>query len=502
VPKLGVVLVSLLAAAVLLLRDDRVRAIAMLGALVLCPVLLLATVSSSKLSILHHHPLLAAALGVVALGVACALAYGIDRYPPLFAMLAVAALPFRVPITSSGSTNDLLVPLYVVVAAGGLAFAARTLRGERPLGMLEPRPAGWLERLIALYVVLYAIQATYSPTGGPGPSGFQAALQNTVFFYVPFALLYSMLIRLEWTPQLLRRCLKLAAVLAIGCALVGFLEYATKHTYFSSRLASQNQRYVYFVVNSVFRDPNIFGRFVALVMILLSVVLLYARPSRMQALVGGALAVLWVALVLSFSRSSILALLVGLAVLAANKWRPTRALVVAGVVIVLGAAAVAISPTTFGLNQGLNGVSAGRGSVLSGGIRLFGDRPVWGFGSGSFETEYQGHNPRIGTGTLTASHTIPVTVAAEQGVIGELAYLALVIVAIIVLLRGSRADPVRAAIAAAFIALLVHTMLYADFLEDPVTWALLGIGIALSRTPRGLGESAVAVPCGVAPVPA
>jgi hypothetical protein len=39
-------------------------------------------------------------------------------------------------------------------------------------------------------------------------------------------------------------------------------------------------------------------------------------------------------------------------------------------------------------------------------------------------------------------------------------------------------------VAAAFVALVFHTMLYADFLEDPVTWALLGIGVALAGVPR------------------
>jgi integral membrane sensor domain MASE1 len=56
-----------------------------------------------------------------------------------------------------------------------------------------------------------------------------------------------------------------------------------------------------------------------------------------------------------------------------------------------------------------------------------------------------------------------------------------VVVALVALLRGARGDPVRTAIAAAFLALVFHTMLYADFLEDPVTWALLGAGMALAR---------------------
>jgi hypothetical protein len=95
-----------------------------------------------------------------------------------------------------------------------------------------------------------------------------------------------------------------------------------------------------------------------------------------------------------------------------------------------------------------------------------------------------------------------VTIAAEQGLIGELAYLALVPVAIVALLRGARADPARAAIAAAFVALIVHTLLYADFLEDPFTWALLGIGLSLARAPDRVAEPAIAPAARVAAVPA
>ena len=58
------------------------------------------------------------------------------------------------------------------------------------------------------------------------------------------------------------------------------------------------------------------------------------------------------------------------------------------------------------------------------------------------------------------------------------------------LLAGARGDPARAAVAAAFLALVFHTMLYADFLEDPVTWTLLGVGIALREPqPRAHGAT-------------
>jgi O-antigen ligase len=465
-PKAGVVVVAALAAASLLLRDDRRRGLAMLGALVFSPPLLVALIwHDSRLHFVHHHPALAVAAAIAALVAVVVLALAIDRWPALLPVLVVLALPFRISVAGS----NLLVPLYFVVGAGALRYMVRALRGH---SSDLPASVSWLERMLALLIVLYGLQALYS-------TDFEAGLKNMVFFYVPFALLYCLLVRIEWTPRLLRMCAWAIAALGVALAGVAFVEYAARTTWFSSRLAHDNQLYVYFVANSVFFDPNIFGRFLALVMVALAVLLLYERPAREQLGTSAVLAVLWGALVISFSRSSMIALLVGLALLAAIRWRPDAPLIVGAAVVVLGIAAVAIKPTTFGLNQGLNGVSAGRGSVLKGGVRLFGDRPLEGFGSGSFEHEYRIHNPNVGP--LTASHTTPVTVGAEQGVIGELAYLALVIVALVQLVRGARANPARAAIAAAFAALLAHTMLYADFLEDPFTWALLGIGAALAR---------------------
>ena len=35
----------------------------------------------------------------------------------------------------------------------------------------------------------------------------------------------------------------------------------------------------------------------------------------------------------------------------------------------------------------------------------------------------------------------------------------------------------------AFVALLVHTMAYAGFFEDPITWVLLAVGASLAAAP-------------------
>jgi hypothetical protein len=50
-------------------------------------------------------------------------------------------------------------------------------------------------------------------------------------------------------------------------------------------------------------------------------------------------------------------------------------------------------------------------------------------------------------------------------------------------LISARAGPERPAILAAFVALLVHTMAYAGFYEDPITWVLLALGVSLAAAP-------------------
>jgi O-antigen ligase len=459
----------------------------MLCALVLAPVLLLADIwDSPQLSIVHRHPLEAVVVALAGLAVVAAVAVVIARRPSLLAPLVVFALPFRVPIDAAGSTSNLLVPLYLVVGAGVLAHVVPTLRprsegsDESEDGIVRPEPPpGWIERLLALYVVLYALQALYSPS-------FEKALQQMVFFYVPFALMFCLLRRLRWSSDVLRRCLAVLVVLALAFVLIGFVEYATKTLLLNPKLIAENNVHTYFAINSVFFDPDVFGRFLALVMIMVSAVLLYARRQRDQLVATGVLAVLWAGLVLTLSRSSLAALLVGLGVLGALRWRARPVLLAAVVVLAIGAIALAASPTTFGLEQGLQGASAGRAGLIRGGARLFAERPLWGYGSGSFENEYlcriqhQCGPASTTTQTLSASHTIPITIAAEQGLIGEIPYLALVLLAAAVLLQGARREPARAAIAAAFLALVFHTLLYADFLEDPASWTLLGAGVALA----------------------
>jgi O-antigen ligase len=470
------IIAALLAAGALVARGPRVRAGAMVGALVLAPVILgFHIADSDQVEPLRDHPSLAAAGAVGAVVALALLALLFDRRPAWLPVAAAATLPFRVPIASGGSTANLLVPLYLVVAAGAAAYAIPRLLGrERPERGREP---GTLEWALAAVLALYAIQSTYS-------DDFGHALENVVFFYVPFALLFVLVARVEWTPRLARVCLGVLVVLAVALVGVGFVEYTTRHLFLNPKVIASNQLEDYFRVNSLFFDPNIYGRFLAIVMLLVAAWLLWAR--RQRDVVAGALllAVLWGGLVLTFSQSSFTALLVGLAILGAMRWSVRWALIVSGAALVVGVVFVAVAPGAVHLELGnsksADKATSGRYDLIKGGLKLFEDAPLVGQGSGSFAREYRRAEHVSPERAASASHTIPVTVAAEQGLLGLVAYLALLAAALARLFRGARRVPERAAVAAAFVALVAHSMMYAAFLEDPLTWTLLGAGTAMA----------------------
>jgi O-antigen ligase len=421
--------------------------------------------------------------GALAVGLLTAL---VRRRPQALAYLVFAALPFRVPLSLGGDTVNLLVPLYVVIAAGVLAHAPRWWR-TRHARPAADRMVHRLDRVLVVVLVLYVVQAAYTTDLG------QAA-KNVCFFYLPFAALYRLLRELDWSRSLLLRCGGLVVALALVFAAVGVVEFATGRLLIANaKVLHANEIKPYFRVNSLFFDPNIYGRFLAVTMIGLATALVFTRRTRAVVLIAIVLGLLWGGLVLSLSQSSFAALFVGLAVLAAVRWRPAPVAAAVAVAVAAGVAVVLLAPSVVGLQthsgRDLDQATSGRTDLVRGGARMARDRPIWGFGSGSFSERFRAREQIHSERVAAASHTIPVTVAAEQGAVGLLAYVALLWAAFTLVLAGVRARVqagppdvsavAQTAIAAAFTALVLHTWVYAAFLEDPLTWALLGLAVAL-----------------------
>ena len=474
--RVGLIAAALLVAVAVLADRPRVRAVAITGTLILTPVLLLAEIwDTEQLESLRDRPLFMAGAAAVALAAVAAAAFAMSRRPLLLPVLAFAALPFRIPIEAAGLTANLLVPLYGVIAAGSLAQLPALFADRLPRGTHE-RPRGLLAAVLLGFVVLYALQATYA-------DDVSVAAQQLVFFYVPFALLFALLVRLEWTVRLLTWCLAVVLALALVFALIGFVEYATRTLLLNPKVIASNAFGSYFRVNSLFFDPNIYGRFLAEVMIAVAGVVAWTTKRRDIGLFAVALAILWAALVLTFSQSSFAALLAGLAVIAAFRWTLRPVAIIAAVAVVVAGLGVGLALAVrgdFPSPREINRATVGRSKLVEGGLELWVDRPLHGFGSGSFQAEYRRKRDLTRPSDVTASHTTPVTVAAEQGIVGLALYAVLIVVALQTLFRGVRGSLQRIVIGAAFVALVVHTMFYAAFLEDPLTWALLATGVALA----------------------
>ncbi|MBS1882679.1 MAG: O-antigen ligase family protein [Actinobacteria bacterium] len=473
----GVLIAAGAAAASILLPAGRLRSALMLVALVLFPILILGDQwHSHRIVELRHHEAKAAVAAVVGVVLVVALAYAFRRWPVALPLAVIGLLPFRIPLESGGESANLLVPLYVVIAGGVLASVVSP---EPPAG---ERRLAWLPKALAAFVFLYALQALYSDE-------FSKALQEICFFMIPFTLVYGLLREVDWDRRLLVWVLGLIAAEATAFVVVGSVEYLSRSLFWNEAVIRSNEFHTYFRVNSVFWDPNIYGRYLSLVLVVITAVMLWIKERRAFWTLTAAMLVLWLGLAQTFSQSSFVALLAGLAMLAALRWswRWTLAVTIVGVIggalVVLLVGGKSITPDR------LNVDFSGRGHLISGGAELFSERPLWGYGSGSFQHAYSDHHRGE---PVTISHTEPVTVAAEQGLIGLVVYVTLVLVALWTMGAGlwargpDRGPPhafiARAAVLAAFVALLVHTMAYAGFFQDPITWVLMAIGASLAAS--------------------
>jgi putative inorganic carbon (hco3(-)) transporter len=475
------------AAGAALVTRGRPHAVAMLAALTLAPVVVAGDVwDTARVEDLRDSPARIAAGAALGVAVVGALTWLVLRRPVVLPLLALLALPVRVPIDLGGEDANLLVPLYAVIAAGALASAIQSFRepSGRPPPEEESVPAGLggqaaraLPWLLAAFLLLYALQGAYS-------DNFSKAIENMCFFFIPFAVLFALLSRIRWTPDLLKLALAVVVAEALLFAVVAYGQFATEEVFWNPEVIAANEVHTYFRVNSLFWDPNVLGRYLVLATIALAACMVWARTSRLAAGAALGCAVILGAVALTFSISSLVALLAGVVALAGVRWGTRWALAASALGAVAAAGLVALSGADIGSEQSLDIRSSGRASLVRGGLDLATDRPLQGYGSGSYQTEFKAHFPEEAEGTGAVSHTEPVTVAAEQGAAGMILYLSLLAAGLVALLAARSGGPVaRGALVACFVAMVVHSLAYAGLMIDPATWALLGIGLALAARP-------------------
>ena len=424
----------------------------------------------------------AAAL-VVAAAVACALVAGLahllDGRPLVWFALLAVALPIRVPISvGDGDVARLLVPLYAVVLVGLAILIGRVVRG-RAGEPLDPGP--WVGTAAAAFVSWQIASAAWS-------SDAEEAAVKVVFFYVPFAVLWFLVLAL-WRPRALATLGLTTLALAVPVALLAVYQYAVQEVWWNATLQQANVYSRLYRVNGIFFDPNILGRWLVLGLVGAFAVALWRARPRDVLLLAAAGVVLFAGLVVTFSRSSALMLMAALAIIAWRAFGPRATAAALAATIVLGAvggfAASGQIRKVVTSYERLEQVSEGRFGLIRGGLDIWRANPVRGAGLGAFADRFsESLDERERRRTrVVISHNTPVTVLAEGGVIGGV-LLALLAVALAVRLatksRSAGADAWFAyAGAAALAGMFVHAVFYSGLFEDPYVWVIAAGALAL-----------------------
>ncbi|HLL85983.1 MAG TPA: O-antigen ligase family protein [Thermoleophilaceae bacterium] len=440
----------------------------------------------------------ALATGLVGLAVLAGAAALLVRHPVAVAPLALVAAPLRPPlefggggfpvaIVTSGKLGRLL-PLYVVLAAAVVALVWRTLRGERVRA---------LPRRLAVPATAFLALAIVSLLWSADPV---AGTSQLAFFWLPFAALLGTLARILVDDPRLPRLLALALVVpALIFAAVGVGQAAAGKIFFSSPdLAAGNAYGSLFRVTSLFDDPSHYGRHLVLAIGVILAALWLGRARLGPGL--ATIAVLAAGLWFSYSQSSAVSLVaVALAVAFAAGNRRARRLAVAATAVFAVAGAVLLSTQLAGESE--RQVTSERSRLVEDSARVYLSHPVLGVGLAGQPLASHRESADRGALRRSASHTTPLTVAAELGTLGLLAYIALLVGTVSVLASARRRDPPLAlGLAAVLLALFVHSLFYDGFFDNPITWGVLAVGAAVaSAAPVGRREQAVSpAPTGAA----
>jgi len=416
-----------------------------------------------------HHRLLAAAavFGAIA---AVAGAWLVVRLPWLLALATLACAPARIPVHVGSTEANLLLPLYAVVAVAALALAWE-LYGQEGERSRELGPLAWP---VAAFIAWEGLSLLWTNDVRQGSI-------ELLFFVLPFGLLAVALARLQWSRAWVLTLYVQLALMALVFAVIGIVQYETRNIFWNPKVRVDNAYAPsgwFYRVNSIFYDPSIYGRFLVIAILASLVVVLARRGDPLWAIAATlTIVITWAGLLPSFSQSSFVALGAAVTLAAILLWR-RRSIWLVGAIVVVAAAAVVASPTVRH-KASLSHITSGRSTLVSKGAKVAVHHPVAGVGVGGFRRAYadaahlKGKEPKA-----AASHTTPVTVAAETGVPGLLLFLWLVVAALQLAFRrlgSSFEGTARLAFGLALVAILVHSLFYNALFEDPAFWGLLAL---------------------------
>jgi O-antigen ligase len=441
----------------------------------------------------------AAPVALLVVGGAALVVAGLVRWPFLIAA-SLVLLMGNVKVNYYMGFFTFFPEYLVLVVAAGLGFTAWLAR-----------PAWPPERRILLAFGVWAFTGILSV---PFAMSVARVLPRVVLILTAMATWLAIVATVDTRPRLLR-AVALWEIAATAYAIFGivqmiglvagfdtsmpFLAHYSNPDLFVGIGAPVRRRIGdVFRANSMFNDPNILAGFLAAAMTAVLVLQQHHAELGRRARAAAervALLLMGVCLMLTQSRSGVLAFVAGAGVVFAQ--RP-RMLGKAGLWLVAGAAVAAIVGVMMALGVDptlLVARLAGIGDTNDSsnrqhldaflyGLRLIARYPLTGVGLGNFGLYYGAEWDAYYAKMM--SHSAPITYFAESGIPGGLAFLA---VWWLVLRRAWRGEPpasdatartLRLALCASLVALLAANLFY-DYIARTFVWVIAGLAVCAAR---------------------
>ena len=448
----------------LLLARERLLFLGGLVALVAAEVGLAYALVPDAPSLLTASAARVGALAVaVLLGLALAAAF--VRYPAAAPIALLVVAPLRFSVGLGSETAFLLLPLYAVLVGAGAALAYRVLR------------KGDFSAIPYLIAVPTSVLVALAGISLLWAKDLRAGTIELVFFYLPFTVLLSIVALTrprDWTWRALATAL--VAVTSVFAAIGVFQAWTHVEILAKQDVQLTNAYSAFFRVTSVFQDPSVYGRHLVLGIVVLLTVLWLAlvRPSIGLPLLG----LLTLGLYYSYSQTSFVSLFCGVLVISLVAGDRLTRRVVIGVAAALVLAA-GIGVLVEGRGDSSRQVTSDRLPIVKVTWPVYTAHPIVGVGIGSqplmSREEADAHRRK----SKNVSHTTPLTVAAELGTIGLLAYLAfLAALGLAIFEAWRRYRALGLALAGCLTALVVQSLFYGGFFEDPFVWGIAGVAAA------------------------
>ncbi len=448
----------------LLIARERILFLGGLAALVAAEVGLAYALVPDAPSLLTESAARIGALGFAAI-LGLGLAALFVRYPAAAPVALLVVAPFRLSVGLGNQEAFLLVPLYAVLVAAALALAYRFLRG----GDFTAVPY-----LIAVPTAALVALSGISLLWAKDPRAGTIAL---VFFYFPFTVLFSIVALTrprEWTWRALAA--GLVAVTSVFAAIGVYQAWSHTEILAKQDVQLTNAYSSFFRVTAVFQDPSVYGRHLVLGIVVVLTVLWLAllRPAVGLPVLG----LLTLGLYFSYSQTSFVALFCAVLVITLIAGdRLTRRVVIGTSAALVLAAGVLVLVESRG--DSARQVTSDRVPIVQVTWPVYAAHPIVGVGVGSQPLMSRREEDARRQKSKNVSHTTPLTVAAELGTIGLLVYLAFLAAlgrAILDVWRRHR--PLGLALAGCLTALVVQSLFYGGFFEDPFVWGIAAVAAA------------------------